>query len=153
MREILHKAKRKDNGEWVEGWLWKKKYNTNKIFISYFPDKDDNEEVYVIDENTFCQFTGLLTCKNGQKIWENDIVEFTWRSGRVERYLIWWCREMNMMTAISLNGIEFNGHDYWGGEPMIDYSTFCLMMQDPWGDIKEVKVVGNIFDNPELVNR
>lgn len=34
MREILFKANRVDNGEWVEGLLWKKKYNDgNRIFI------------------------------------------------------------------------------------------------------------------------
>ena len=35
--------------------------------------------------------------------------------------------------------------------PKASYSTFCLMMQDPWGDFKEIKVTGNIIDNPELV--
>ena len=52
-REILFKAKRKDNGEWVEGLLWKKKYNSDKIFISCFPDKDDNEEVFVFLTNRY----------------------------------------------------------------------------------------------------
>ena len=48
MREILFKAKRVDNGIWVEGLLWKKKYNDgNRIFISCFPDKDDNENKQV----------------------------------------------------------------------------------------------------------
>lgn len=31
------------------------------------------------------------------------------------------------------------------------YWTFCLMMQDPYGDFKEIKIVGNIVDNPELL--
>ena len=61
MREILFKAKRVDNGEWVDGLLWKKKYNDgNRIFISCFPDKDDNEEVYVVCPETVSQFTGTI---------------------------------------------------------------------------------------------
>ena len=31
------------------------------------------------------------------------------------------------------------------------YETFCVMMQDPWGDFSDVKVIGNIIDNPELI--
>ena len=27
----------------------------------------------------------------------------------------------------------------------------ALMMQDPWGDFKEIKVIGNIYDNIELL--
>lgn len=75
MRELLYRGKRVDNGEWVEGLLWKKKYNTSKLFMSYFPDKDDNEEVVVIDPETVGQYTGLKD-KNGKKIFEGDIVEF-----------------------------------------------------------------------------
>ena len=42
--------------------------------------------------------------------------------------------------------------DIWKEEyPKANYSTFCFIMQDPWGDFKEIKVVGNIIDNPELV--
>ena len=70
MREILFRGKRTDNSEWVEGLLWKKKYNTQKLFISCFPDKDDNEEVFVIYPETIGQYTGLLD-KNGKKIFEN----------------------------------------------------------------------------------
>lgn len=83
MREILFKAKRIDNGEWVEGLLWKKKYNSDNIFISCFPDKDDNEEVYVVDTDTICQYIGLDDMKDN-KIFEHDIVMFCGEIYRVE---------------------------------------------------------------------
>lgn len=168
MRELLYKAKLKNKDRWIKGFYCCKKETTYCFTEDYekFPVKTlhyiirdemtdwglPNEfRLYEIDYETLCEFTGWLTAKNGQQIFENDIVEFIFYSGKTERYLVWWCQEMSMMEAISLKDIQFNGHDYWGGKPMIDYSTFCLMLQDPWGDIKEVKVIGNLFDNPELL--
>ena len=59
---------------------------------------------------------------------------------------------MNEMNAVPLDGIMFDGFDYWNTKyPKFTYSDFCCMLQDPYGDFKEIKVVGNIVDNPELL--
>ena len=130
-REILFKAKRIDNGEWVEGLLWKKKYQSNKWFISCFPDKDDNEDVYVVDADTICQYTGLKD-RNGRKIFENDVVFVTddeGRSGQVDT---------------GVGEIDFlEGLWYISGN-----------VQNSLYDINKcflIEVIGNIFDNPELL--
>ena len=68
MREILFKAKRIDNGEWVEGYFVKLLKD-----MCYIIDKDTFSH-YLVDENTLCQYTGM-TDKNGCRIWENDVVE------------------------------------------------------------------------------
>ena len=147
-REILFKAKRIDNGEWVEGLLWKKKYNTSKIFISCFPDKDDHEEVYVVDSNTICQYTGL-TDKNGNKIWENDIVEVWWIQRTLKQNI-----EPKRYKAV----VEFgnpNSFYSWGWQLRFledfPFNADILL----WIDMEETgafcEVIGNIFDNPELL--
>ena len=140
MREILFKAKRKDNGEWVEGLLWKKKYKSNKIFISCFPDKDDNEEVYVVDEKTICQFTGL-TDKNGNKIWENDVVKRYNANGDAWRIskIVWADYSLNMGWCIE------------DVKSLTEYSSKLFKVGFNADDAEKVEVIGTKFDNPELL--
>ena len=71
----LFRAKRLDNGQWVQGFICKKKYKSNKFYISCFHDKDDNEQFFAIDPDTICQCTGLKD-KNGNLIWENDVCKY-----------------------------------------------------------------------------
>lgn len=82
-------------------------------------------------------------------IFENDIVEFK-LADESHKYLVWWNTESNMMTAVPLDGIAFNGYDYYNHLNM-RYEEFCLMLMDPYGDYSDIKVIGNIFDNPELM--
>jgi len=142
------RAKRIGNGEWIEGF-YVHQYDTHSMYLPNGAECEQEFDNYPIDPYTLCKSTGF--CAGDKEIWENDIVEVIWCSGKIERYLMWWCREMSMMSAVPLEGIQFNGHDYWNG-PIPTYEDFALMMQDPWGDIKSVEVVGNLFDNPELLH-
>ena len=76
MREILFKAKRKDDGKWVDG-CYQKRYDLlgNEEHLIFHADSYKVWEYAEIDSETLCQFTGL-TDKNGQKIWENDIIKY-----------------------------------------------------------------------------
>lgn len=157
MREILFRGKRLINDEWIEGLLVKDRtfYGNpeNHVYIVNHecPSGCFGRDIYFeVVSDTVGQYTGLND-RHAKRIFENDIVEFC--GGKEQRYLIWWVREMSMLTAIPVDGISFNGHDYWNGHyPQFEYSTFCLMMQDPWGDFRDIRVIGNIHDNPELLN-
>lgn len=155
-RNILFKAKRKDNGKWVKGYyLYYKPLSVSPLIPNTYNHYiiDSHSIRTEIDPATLSQSIGWED-SHEQRIFENDIVEFVSSPTRSERYLIWWCREMNMMTAVPLDGIEYKGTDYYNHVKYrnpLRYDAFCLMMQDPWGDFRDIKVIGNLFDNPELI--
>ena len=148
MDKHVCKAKRIDTGEWIFGYFIGISFDQ-----SYLAVQNNNLatwRTYSVDPKTVCRCIGW---KDSYKIpiFERDIVEFKCGSTS-DRYLVCWCNEMNMLTAVPLDGIEFNGWDYWNGKyPQFEYPVFCLMMQDPYGDFSEIKVVGNIVDNTELM--
>lgn len=134
MREILFRAKRIDNGGWVEGYFaigkWyldeKERYAILPIDLCFYPHCEISEWIE-IDPETVCQYTGLKD-KNGKRIWENDIV-------RIE----------NSMDE-GIGNIEFyGGMWYVDGEP--SNSLYDIVEYDDG----ELEVIGNIFDTPELL--
>lgn len=120
MREILFKAKRKDNGEWIEGY-YQKKYDFlgNEEHRIFHADSYRVWEYAEIDPDTICQFTGLCD-KNGNKIWENDILRYEW----------------DEKTRIDV--VKYQS-------PIFTYSNSMRWSLD------QDEVIGNIFDNPELL--
>ena len=130
-REILFKAKRKDNGEWVEG-LPGYDINGNITELEAYMSFCDCR-TYEIDPDTLCQYTGL-TDKRGKKIWENDIIK------------------TSQYRVDNGDGHNFAGFDIF----FISFSegSFCLM--NKWRRFnlrpnKDKEAIGNIFDNPELL--
>ena len=55
---------------------------------------------------------------------------------------------MSAMTAIDANKCVYDGYDYTG---LNKYDVIPLMVQNPYGNFYDIKVIGNIIDNPELV--
>lgn len=120
----LFRAKRKDNGEWTEGFLLKR-WDGLWIFTI------DEKFADLIIPSTLCQCTGRKD-KNGKLIYENDIMVAYYDEENPEHgtYVMVVWREYGWVT------VENNSDDLC---PLDDFT------------INHFYVVGNIFDNPELL--
>lgn len=143
MREILFKAKWLDNGEWVEGYyaklgkgdLIRHYIIQNCALVGLFDNPEAN--MYFndveIDPETLCQYTGLND-KNGTRIWENNIVKGERKPGLDERYY-------SIFFDIEENCLKIKESPYGAKH----YFNIAIA--------KRFEVVGNIFDDPELLRR
>ena len=135
MREILFRAKRIDNGEWVEGqyaYILNSKTENGEP-IKHFICNGTNVFNCEVDPETLCQYTGLKD-KNGNRIWENDVVSFIDVSSTDSGY---WERDCAGIVT-------------WDCE----YACFCVserLSSESWEVLQDCAVVGNIFDNPYLL--
>lgn len=147
MREILFKAKRVDNGEWVEGSLLQTTAVSLKSFIvessCYTFDKWDWNKCVQVDTDTVCQYTGL-TDKNRNKIWEHDIVHLFGKD-TIRNYDWKAVVEFGNPNSLYSWGYQLKpiGH--------FEYNEDILC----WVGMEEAniycEVIGNIFDNADLL--
>ncbi|MFQ8663526.1 MAG: YopX family protein, partial [Lachnospiraceae bacterium] len=131
MREILFKAKRKDNGKWVEGYY--RRIPCMGMLEHYIMPRNPKNrmEQYAIDPDTLCQYTGL-TDKNGRKIWENDIVQ-AWSEGSNAIGKV-----IRRVDGLYIMYPAYQKKEFWGLYPNKNGKT-------------TVEVIGNIFDNAGLL--
>ena len=136
MREILFRGKTIGSGEWVEGYYYKAKYcRTDDELCDYITvphPKEYNEPSshYIVNPDTVGQYTGLKD-KNGTKIFEGDIVD-----------VLYDVNYIGVATErIGVFEVVHNG---------------CFMGQK--GNVRyhfipsdKCTVIGNIYDNPELL--
>lgn len=120
----LYRAKRTDNGEWVEGFLVKK----HGLFFIYSVINSDTcgQSNYEVDESTICQCTGL------KHFFEKDIVKRT---------------DIHKVGDPSIGIIEYDVENTAFVIHWIDKEKYSPMY--PWKD--KIKVSGNIFCDPELL--
>lgn len=153
MREILFRAKRLDNGEWVEGNYITDEQGKKKAYIGYIfgviNEMIEDFDIAEVIPETICQYTGLKD-KNGKRIWENDIV-----TCEHVKY-----PEDNLLEAYPLlpdpikykrnYAVEFinTGSNY--GYRLRNKSIHFMLTGNVIYNHK-IEVLGNIFDNPELL--
>ena len=140
MREILFRGKRTDTSEWVEGFYSNELY-ANKHYISkwYYGSYAELQRFEVIPE-TVGQYTGLKDTSNGKKIFEGDIILFEDESPLNYEY--------HDITEMRCGEIKFSDGEFYLT------NRIAVEMGDLIYDEKfDGKVIGNIHDNPELLER
>lgn len=137
MREILFRGKRMDNGEWVEGLLFVgfgKTYICPEPTAMYCFDGALCLGGFIeVDPDTVGQYTGL-TDKNGRKIFEGDVLKDDW--GEVYE-VFFTTKSCSFMVECTKTPNEREPGNYRIGE------AWCGTIQ----------VIGNIHDDPELLDQ
>lgn len=127
MREILFRGKRKDNSEWIYGSLLS--FHGYEIFdISAF------NNYFPVSYETIGQWTGLVD-KNGNQVFEGDIVKYVPRKNCEIIYEVIWQQEYSRFALVQWSRKKWKLYE-WAEQDKVRY--MC-------------EVIGNIHDNPELL--
>ena len=147
MRENLFKAKQIDNGEWIEGSLIDLDIDSGYCYIVQPYKKASilpiifliTDRMKLVDPETLCQFTGLCD-KNGKRIWENDIIKYHF--GEIYAPIKYGYYQ-NCFDAQKTEHVGF----------YVDWTENQYLRKDLgyWINMVYAMPVGNIFDNPELL--
>ena len=128
MREILFRGRLLDTNHYhYAGWVYGSLVYSPSEDHYYIIEHSDDELSYPVDKETIGQFTGLCD-KNGTKIFEGDIVECQTRKGKGVAPIVF---EKGKFCA------------KWFEENWKQYFYYEIN--------SKFKVIGNIYDNPELL--
>ncbi len=149
-REILFKGKRIDNGKWAEGDLIIFGIDTHIVpicgEISVIEPQDNKDcdyrislQSHAVDFETVCQYTGL-TDKNDRKIFEGDIVKYHFGEAVAP------IKFGSYQSCFDSQQTEHCGF-------YVDWKTKRNYRKDLgyWVHMVDAEIVGNIYDNPELL--
>lgn len=160
MRENLFKAKRKDNGEWIEGSLIDLDIDSGYCYIVPPYKKASilpinfliTDRMKLVDPETLCQFAGRCD-KNGNKIWKNDILMCHGNSEGLVKVAFGEFGVRNIETGSIVDKVIGWHYEVIPTDAISRCEPFCWSMPltEDYIERCEMEVVGNIFDNPELL--
>ena len=143
MRDILFRGKRLQGGNWVEGYFFKSDFNkkereSGKATLIFTPDCDtfimvpECHNSFMVVSDTVGQYTGLKD-KNGKKVFEGDIAKVLQGKDKDIAY-VGFENGAFMLYQKTGNIYERTLWEYWYND---------------W----DVEVIGNVHDNPYLLEK
>lgn len=152
-REILFRGKRTDNGEWTEGYLYPAiGVDREKWLITVVDSALSSSNTYSVIPETVGQYTGL-TDKNGKKIFEGDILECNGNSKDLVKVVFSEFGVVDTDTECPVDTVIGWHYEVIPTDELSTVEPFCLSMPLTNSYIKycHMEVIGNIHDNPELL--
>lgn len=133
MNEILFRGKRVDDGKWTYGWYAEYPFGRYPVKSAIIPSEDARAGHFGFQEvfrETVGWYTGLND-KNGKKIFSGDIVTHCWGEDRLVNFLIGFVSGEFLAVPVERRA-----------------DTWPIRIS---GEDKELEVIGNFHDNPELM--
>ena len=110
---------------------WDKRHNSMEYINDLYWFEENGIHDFNDDNYVFMQNTGLKD-KNGKEIYDSDIVKVTWGSGKIVFYEVKYCENLGYHYLRDTKNKE-------------DDDIICIY------DYSQMEVIGNVFDNPELL--
>ena len=110
---------------------WDKHHNSMEYINDLYWFEENGIHDFNDDNYIFMQNTGLKD-KNGREIYDSDIVKVTWGSGKIVFYEVKYCGSLGYHYLRDTKNKE-------------DDDIICIY------DYSQMDVIGNVFDNPELL--
>lgn len=150
MNRYLFKAKRRDDGQWIKGTVLFHDVDAATIFNQH--PADGSLQGFEVDPSTICQCTGLKD-KNGNLIWENDILMCHGNREDIVKAVYGKFTVINAETLESVDNVVGWHYEVIPTDSLSKCEPFCLPMPltDEYVKICEFEVIGNVFENPELL--
>ena len=151
----LFKAKRTDNEEWVTGSLITCEDGTCKIATSCLGGKA-NEPIlvcaYDVDRDTICQCTGSKD-KNGKLIWKNDILMCHGNKKDLCKVCFGEFKVIDIENTVAVDIVQGWYYKPLETDGLSKCEPFCYEMPitNYYIERMDAEVIGNIFDNKELL--
>lgn len=153
-REILFRGKLIDNGKWVEGqYAYLLNFRTEDGEPINHMIVDGTPFGQTVDPTTIGQYTGL-TDKNGKRIFDGDILRWTRKDIRLVGYYVYDLHRgynygdvlqvISNRAGFMLAGLKDDMLDVPNANAKVDNYKF-------WNFQGSLEVIGNIHDNPELM--
>ena len=155
MREYLFRGKRTDNDEWVYG---SPIFQDGYVLIRFWNSEEFEYEEYLVAPESVGEWTGLID-NNAKKIFEGDIVRCQERHDRPYSKNRKSKRHIGVVEYKVRSGKNFynseteewNRHVDYAAEWIVKVEDYGKFVHGSWGDFFDCEVIGNVFENADLL--